>query len=309
MDLKAYFGRIGYVGEPRTDLATLHALHRAHLLAIPYENLDIQLGRLVGLDAQAAFDKIVTRGRGGWCYEMNSLFAAVLEEIGFKVTRVAGAVMREAMGDIVLGNHLVLLVSVDGEPWIADVGLGDGSLDPFVLRAGPFSVEGYRFGLARLDRMWWRFQNHQQSNARSFDFIPEPSLPGVLAAHCEWQQTAPESTFVMNLVVQRFTGQEILQLHGRVLRSVRPDSQRERVLASADDLLRVLDRQFGLDVPEAATLWPRIVARHEALFETPTLSATRKPVRLTSTAPRRARTGRVPPPPVRRPREPSPQRR
>jgi N-hydroxyarylamine O-acetyltransferase len=309
MDLKAYFGRIGFVGEPRADLATLCALHRAHLLTIPYENLDVQLGRPVGLDAQRAFDKIVTRGRGGWCYEMNSLFAAVLEEIGFKVTRMAGAVMREAMGDVVLGNHLVLLVSVDGEPWIADVGLGDGSLDPFVLRAGPFSVEGYRFGLARLDRMWWRFQNHQQSNARSFDFIPEPSLPGVLAAHCEWQQTAPESTFVMNLVVQRFTGQEILQLHGRVLRSVRPDSQRERVLASADDLLRVLDRQFGLDVPEAATLWPRIVARHEALFETPMLSATRKPVRLTSTASRRARTGRVPPPPVRRPREPAPQRR
>jgi len=308
MDLKAYFGRIGYVGEPKADLATLHALHRAHLLAIPYENLDVQLGRPVGLDAQAAFDKIVTRGRGGWCYEMNGLFAAVLEEIGFKVTRVAGAVMREAMGDLVLGNHLVLIVSVDGEPWIADVGLGDGSLDPFVLRTGPFSVAGYRFGLARLDRMWWRFQNHEQSNARSFDFIPEPSLPGVLAAHCEWQQTAPESTFVLNLVVQRFTGDEILQLHGRVLRALRPGSRRERVLDSADDLVRVLNRQFGLDVPEAATLWPRILARHDELFETSVLSATRKPVRVTSTAPRRGATaGRIPPPG--RPGEPAPQRR
>ncbi len=309
MDLEAYFGRIGYVGEPRADLATLHALHRAHLLAIPYENLDVQLGRPVGLDAQAAFDKIVTRGRGGWCYEMNGLFAAVLEEIGFKVTRVAGAVMREAMGDIVLGNHLVLLVSVDGEPWIADVGLGDGSLDPFVLRAGAFSVEGFRFGLARLDRMWWRFRNHEQSNARSFDFIPEPSLPGVLAAHCEWQQTAPESTFVMNLVVQRFTGHEILQLHGRVLRAVQPGTRRERILDSADDLVRVLQRQFGLDVPEAASLWPRIMARHEELFETPPLSAARKPVRLKRTTADRPAAGRIPPPPVSEPREPAPQRR
>ena len=184
MDLKAYFGRIGYVGTPRADLATLHALHRAHLLAIPYENLDVQLGRPVGLDADAAFAKIVTRGRGGWCYEMNGLFAAVLEEIGFKVTRMAGAVMREVMGDIVLGNHLVLMVEVDGQRWIADVGFGDGSLDPFVLRAGGFSVQGFRFGLSRLDRMWWRFENHPQSGARSFDFIPEPTLPGVLAAHC-----------------------------------------------------------------------------------------------------------------------------
>lgn len=284
MDLKAYFGRIGYVGEPRADLATLRALHRAHLLAIPYENLDVQLGRPVVLDEDAAFEKIVGRGRGGWCYEMNGLFAAVLEEIGFKVTRMAGAVMREAMGDIVLGNHLVLLVHVDGEPWIADVGLGDGSLDPFVLRAGPFSVAGYRFGLARLDRLWWRFQNHEQSGARSFDFIPEPSLPGVLAAHCEWQQTAPESTFVMNLVVQRFTGAEILQLHGRVLRTLRPASKRERVIASADELVTVLSREFGLDVPEAASLWPRVLARHEELFATPTYSAAKKPVRLTSTA-------------------------
>ena len=309
MDLKAYFGRIGYVGEPRADLATLRALHRAHLLAIPYENLDVQLGRPVMLDDDAAFEKIVGRGRGGWCYEMNGLFAAVLEEIGFKVTRVAGAVMREAMGDIVLGNHLVLLVHVDGEPWIADVGLGDGSLDPFVLRAGPFSVAGYRFGLARLDRMWWRFQNHEQSGARSFDFIPEPSLPGVLAAHCEWQQTAPESTFVMNLIVQRFTGQEILRLHGRVLRTLRPHSTRERVLSSADDLVRVLDRQFGLDVPEAASLWPRIVARHEELFAAPVLSATRKPGHLTSIAPRPSTGVRAPPPPASRPGEPPPQRR
>ncbi len=307
MDLKAYFGRIGYVGDPRADLTTLHALHRAHLLAIPYENLDVQLGRPVGLDSRAAFAKIVTRGRGGWCYEMNGLFAAVLEEIGFKVTRMAGGVMREVMGDIVLGNHLVLMVEVDEQPWIADVGFGDGSLDPFVLRASAFSVEGFRFGLSRLDRMWWRFQNHPQSGSRSFDFIPEPTLPGVLAAHCEWQQTAPESSFVMNLIVQRFTGQEILQLHGRVLRSVRPDRKRERVLASADDLVRVLSREFGLDVPEAADLWPRIVARHEELFGAPAFSDARKPARLIRAAPRTPAIAVTPKP---RPEGPSaPQRR
>jgi hypothetical protein len=130
----------------------------------------------------------------------------------------------------------------------------------------------------------------------------------VLAAHCEWQQRAPESSFVMNLVVQRFTGQEILQLHGRVLRAVRPDSRRERVLDSADDLLRVLHRQFGLDVPEAASLWPSITARHEELFATPVLSATRKPVRLSSTAPRATLAGGAAPP-ARRSREPAPQRR
>ena len=266
MDLKAYFERIGYAGEPRPDLATLRALHRAHLLAIPYENLDVQLGRPVGVDAEAAFEKIVTGGRGGWCYEMNGLFAAVLEEVGFKVIRMAGAVMREVMGNLVLGNHLVLLVDIAGEPWIADVGFGDGSLEPFALRPGPFTVAGYAFRLEQVDGLWWRFRNHQFGSARSFDFIPEPALPGVLAAHSDWQQTAPESSFVMNLVVQRFTDRGLVQLHGRVLRRVRASGKEKRLLGSPAHLVRVLGREFGLDVPEAASLWPTILARHEQLF-------------------------------------------
>jgi len=273
MDLKAYFDRIGYAGDPRPDLATLRALHRAHLLAIPYENLDIHLGRGMGVEAEAAFEKIVIRRRGGWCYEMNGLFAAVLEQVGFTVTRMAGATMREVMGNLVLGNHLVLLVDVAGKPWIADVGFGDGSLEPFPLRPGPFAVAGYEFGLEQVDGLWWRFRNHPYGAARSFDFIPEPALPGVLAAHCDWQQTAPESSFVMNLVVQRFTERGHVQLQGRRLSRLRAGRKEQRLLGSPAHLVRVLDREFGLDVPEAASLWPHIAARHEQLFP-------RKPVRL-----------------------------
>src|SRR5579862_4517964 len=133
MDLGAYLDRIGFRDEPRPDLGTLKALHRAHLLAVPYENLDVQFGRALTIEPHAAFDKIVTRRRGGWCYEMNGLLGAALDAVGFKVTRLAGAVMREVVGDAVIGNHLVLLVDLDGQPWIADVGFGDGSLDPFPL--------------------------------------------------------------------------------------------------------------------------------------------------------------------------------
>ena len=89
----------------------------------------------------------------------------------------------------------------------------------------------------------------------------------------------------MNLIVQRFTGHEILQLHGRVLRAVRPGRTRERMLASAEDLVRVLSREFGLDAPEAADLWPRIAARHEERFGAPTFSDACKPIRLIEAAP------------------------
>src|SRR5690349_13822179 len=100
MQLSAYLDRIGYGGPVRADLATLKALHRAHLLTIPYENLDVQLGRRVTTDPADAYDKIVRRGRGGWCYEMNGLFAWALGEIGFSVIRMAGAANRELLGDV-----------------------------------------------------------------------------------------------------------------------------------------------------------------------------------------------------------------
>src|SRR5579859_975233 len=266
MDPQAYFDRIGFAGEARPDLATLFALHRAHLQAIPYENLDVQLGRPLTTDPAAAFDKIVTRRRGGWCYEMNGLFGAVLSEIGFKVTRMAGAAMREIMGDIVIGNHLVLLVEIDGGPWIADVGFGDGSLDPFPLTPAAMTVAGYGFRLESMDEGWWRFHNHEFGGAKSFDFQVAPADPELLAGRCEWLQYAPESNFVLNAVVQRYRGDGILQLRGRVLRRVTPAGVTQETIASAEEWVAVLSRDFGLDVPEAATLWPRILARHEEVM-------------------------------------------
>jgi N-hydroxyarylamine O-acetyltransferase len=274
LDRLAYFDRIGFRGEARPDVATLRALHRAHLQAIPYENLDVQFGRMVTIDPQAAFEKIVARRRGGWCYEMNGLLGAVLADIGFRVTRMAGGALRELKGDGAVGNHLVLLVEIDDEPWIADVGFGDGSLEPFRLQAAAMRIGGYDLRLEALDGRWWRFHNHPFGGAKSFDFALGPADPDLLAEKCHWLQTAPESGFVQNAVAQRFRGEEILQLRGRVLNRVRPDGKTSRTLGSADEFVAVLAADFGLDLPEAADLWPRIVARHEAVIAAAAPAAT-----------------------------------
>jgi N-hydroxyarylamine O-acetyltransferase len=266
MDLQAYLDRIGYAGPIRPDLTTLKALHRAHLKAIPYENIDVQLGRRVTTDPADAFDKIVRRRRGGWCYEMNGLFGWALDQIGFSVMRMAGAANRELLGDLLIGNHLVLLVDLDGAPWIADVGFGDGSIDPVPLVAGPMEIEGFPFSLEAMDGGWWRFHNHQYGGAKSFDFQVEPADPALLAGRCDWLQYAPESGFVQNLVAQRFRDGTILQLRGRAFRQVRPDGVTQRTLESAEELVAVLKDDFSLDVPEVAGLWPKVVARHEVVM-------------------------------------------
>ncbi|MFL5296487.1 MAG: arylamine N-acetyltransferase family protein [Phenylobacterium sp.] len=282
MELAAYFERIGFAGPARPDLATLRALHRAHLLAIPYENLDVQLGRPLTTDPAAAYDKIVRRGRGGWCYEMNGLFGWALEQVGFAVTRMAGAANRELLGDVVAGNHLVLLVQVEGEPWIADTGFGDGSIEPFPLRVQAMTVDGFPFRLEPLDDRWWRFHNHPNGGAKSFDFVVEPADPALLDGRCQWLQYAPESGFVLNLVAQRHRSGGILQLRGRVLREVTPTGLTSRLLGSADELVAVLREDFGLDVPEVAELWSRVVARHEAVLAAAEAQASSMPQEVSS---------------------------
>jgi N-hydroxyarylamine O-acetyltransferase len=105
LKLDAYLDRIHFDGDVRADLACLRALHRAHQYAVPFENLDVQLRRASGLDPTAAYEKIVSRRRGGWCYEMNGIMEWALKQIGFDVVRMCAGVMREHHGDAQLGNQ------------------------------------------------------------------------------------------------------------------------------------------------------------------------------------------------------------
>ena len=109
MKLNQYFERIGYQGPAEPTVNVLGDLLRAHALCVPFENLDVQLGHSLTVDPGDAYEKIVTRQRGGWCYEQNGLFGWALSEIGFGVTRLSAAVMRAERGEIADGNHLTLV--------------------------------------------------------------------------------------------------------------------------------------------------------------------------------------------------------
>ncbi|MBA3812645.1 MAG: arylamine N-acetyltransferase [Caulobacteraceae bacterium] len=263
MELSAYLDRIAFDGDPRPDRSTLEAVQRGHLLAIPYENLDVQLGRPVTVDPAAAFDKLVTRRRGGWCYEMNGLLGWALGEIGFSVTRLASGVRRQAWGETAVGNHLVLRVELDGGQTLADAGLGDGPITPYLITEGTFGAD-YR--LEPVEGGWWRLHNRAGARPPSFDFHLERADEAMLEAKCAVLQTDPASLFVQNLICQKVTPGGHVHLLGRRLSRTGPQGAVERELGSAAELVDVLALDFGIDEPAAAGLWPRIEARHAELL-------------------------------------------
>ncbi len=265
MNLQGYLDRIGYEGPVEPTLACLTALHRAQALAVPYENLDVQLKVRVGQDPAALYDKVVARRRGGWCYELNGMLQQALVEIGFDVRRVAGGVHRHERGDAAVGNHLLLLVQLH-RVYIADLGLGDGLREPIPLEAGTYVQGVHEFRLERLDDGYWRLWNHPQGDPVAFDFREDPADEALLEAHCHRLQTSPESGFVQNLAVQRMTEDGLVLLTGRVLAQRTPAGTKKRLLGSVEELEAALDAEFGIRSVAMADAWPAIVARHEAVF-------------------------------------------
>ena len=265
--MRAYLDRIGFDGEPRADVDSLEALMRSHVCAVPFENLDVQLARPLTTSIEEAYRKIVERRRGGWCYEMNGLFGWALAEAGFGAMRIAAAVRDDLANDSRLNNHLVLAVRCPGDDttWLVDVGFGGSHFGP--LKLGPTSVvhEPYELGIEQLADGRWRFRERHLDSELFYDFVASVADESALATKCIDLQTNPESSFVLNLVAQRRTPTTHRVLRGRLFSEKSRDGIVKRRLESADELVVTLAEQFDLDVPEAESLWPRIVARHEVL--------------------------------------------
>lgn len=261
MELDAYLNRIGFTAKPLVDLETLKRIHHRHLLAIPYESLDVQLGNPLDLDIERIYRKLVEENRGGWCYEMNGLLGWALEQIGFEVMRLTGGVMRAVRGDDALGNHLVLAVQLE-DTWIADVGLGDGTFEPYQLKSHSFVQHGFHFRLEQL-KSGWRLHNHKFSNVESMDFFFEPANEQLFVDKSTWLSTAAESPFVSCLVCQRITASGYQSQVGRIFTEIDKTGSKERTVDSANELVAVLRDRFDLDVPAVNSLWSSVCAAHE----------------------------------------------
>ncbi len=210
MDFATYLERIDYHGSLAPTAETLRALHEAHLLQVPFENLDIVCRRLFSLDPSALFDKIVTRRRGGFCYELNGLFALLLEELGFGVAHLAARVIGK---DGNLGpefDHLTLQVKCPGDvlgSWLVDVGFGDSFLHPLRFEEQgeqPDGLRTYRIEHAGAQR-WLYERDYDGTWTQQYCFDVQPHSLGDFAPMCLWQQTSPDSSFTHRRICTRAT--------------------------------------------------------------------------------------------------------
>ncbi len=254
LDLDAYFARIGYMGSREVSLDTLDGIHRHHAQTIPFENLDIQLGRRIAIDLPSIERKLVHDRRGGYCFEQNTLLAAVLRALGFDVAVMLGRVRWQIPDDVQTPLvHAILRVETpDAGPHLADVGFGSMTLyRPLCWEfetAQPCGLESRRLNhrgnlvahQALLGEKW----------SDIYVFTPAP-VPGVDLELSNWFTCAhPDSAFLKNLRASRTLADRRYTLVNSEFNTRHADGRVERrTIATANELLAILADYFGLHFP------------------------------------------------------------
>jgi len=262
IDLAAYLRRIGHAGAVAPQLSTLRALAIAHVAAIPFENLNPLLGLPVDLELAALQRKLVQDGRGGYCFEQNLLFAAVLRTIGFEVSGLIARVLWTRPEDAVTPQtHMLLRVELAGESWLVDVGFGGQTLVG-ALRLQADTEQATLMEPFRLVQMDgdWRMQSlvrGQWLSLYRFDLRPVPLIDYVVANH--YVSTHPDSVFVNNLIAARTTSDGRLGLRNRefTVRRIGHEPER-RTLGSVAEIRRVLEQEFLIRLPAHLQLDQRL---------------------------------------------------
>ena len=248
MKVEEYLNRIGYGGPLDASADTLRLVHAAHMRAVPFENLSIHRGEPVVLDDGALFDKVVRRRRGGFCYELNGLFAALLRALGFDVRMLSAAVAAAGGGFGPDFDHMALLVTLE-ERWLADVGFGDSFVEPLRLdhrgeqpqpdgRACMIREEG--------DRLLYLRRGAGGGWEPQYRFDLTPHAYADFAGMCEYHQTSPESHFTRKRVCSRATEEGRVTLSDLRLIETRGGERVERLLQTEEQYAAALREHFGV---------------------------------------------------------------
>jgi N-hydroxyarylamine O-acetyltransferase len=255
LDLERYAERTGFTGKLRPSAECLRELHLAHALHVPFENIDVLWRRPIRLDIASLWKKLVEDRRGGYCFEQNTLFAAVLESIGFPVTRLAARVRLGATG-IAARSHMLLAVQADGEQWLADVGFGgEALLLPIPWRLGETAEQfTWKYRLAAEGNVCVLQDFRPEGWLDLYSFTMEEQYPVDFVVANHYTATYPDSFFLKKLMVHLPGPAVRSTLVGRRLIERRPEGSSEVVLADDEAVLETLAERFGLRFPAGTRL-------------------------------------------------------
>jgi N-hydroxyarylamine O-acetyltransferase len=251
MDIKAYHKRIGYTGGSEPTLETLIALQKAHLLAVPFENLDIHRNIPIYIDPQAQFDKVVRKRRGGFCYELNSLFYQLLHAMKFETIMVSARTYNYDQGNFGPEyDHMGILVYVHNILYLVDVGFGDFAMQPLEL---DFQIDQddargvYRMRTHDLnDMLVSRVENY--SAKPLYVFTDTPCKLREFEEMCKYHQTSRESKFTRGRLVTMPTEHGRKTLRGNTLTVTHGRGEIEAVMESEEEVRALLKREFDIDL-------------------------------------------------------------
>lgn len=253
-DLDAYLARIGLKAAPAADPAGLEAIQRHHRLTIPFENLDVRLGRGISLDPDHVFDKLVHRRRGGYCFEQNQLFLRALIAIGFEARPLLARVWLFTT-EVPPRTHTLNLVTIDGQPWIADAGFGGSYSPPMRLFDGAEapSPDGADFRLLQSDDLGWLLERRAGPEAgweAQYSFTLEQVAPADLELSNHWTATRPDTRFTTLSVVSLCLPSGLAALTDRHYTRRNGDQFVEAEIESAKAYRLRLNFVFGLSLDE-----------------------------------------------------------
>jgi N-hydroxyarylamine O-acetyltransferase len=248
MNIDAYLQRINYRGSLAANAEALGALQVAHLLNVPFENLSIHSGEPIILDDDALFEKIVARRRGGFCYELNGLFAALLRELGFEVAMLSAEVAN-AQGTFGPDfDHMALLVNLN-QRWLADVGFGDSFREPLLLDSRQEQVQGEReFKIVADGPHLILMQRENVGEWKpEYRFTLQPYSYIDYVEMCHYHQTSPHSHFTRGRICTRATPEGRVTLSEMRLITTLPGKERtERLMMNDAEYALILNEHFGV---------------------------------------------------------------
>lgn len=267
LDVSAYFERIGYSGDTIPGIETLRRLHLAHATNIPFENIDPLLGRPVPMDLASIQAKLITARRGGYCFEQNTLFAAVLEYLGFSVLRLSARV-HVGTDRILPRTHKLLKVESGGKSWICDVGFGSwGLLEPIELQADQDAHQGdWILRLVRRGEAYLLQCPQCPLGPDLYSFTLEPQLTVDFEPVNHYCSTYPKSRFVLTLTAQMAGLKERVLLRNHECIVSRAHGTTNRFVSTEAELREILSERFHIVLPDDT---PSLLERIDRNVETP----------------------------------------